>query len=295
MLKLKLILRVLALALVLGFVGEGPGGILAFGSPAQAQAAPDQPFVPSFWDPQRRIDRPDTSGLRLIRFVTDDEYPPFGFPGPDGGLTGFNVDIARAVCEELRVSCTIQARRFDTILDALVAGEADAAAASIANTPATRARVDFTAPYYRTPGRFAARRDFALDDLRPGTLAGAQVDVVAGTAHAAFIGKLFPAVKRVEHPDFAALLEALAKGEAPLIFSDGVSLAIWLNGPEGAACCAFRGGPYLDPLYFGVGVGIAVRKENPALRRALDYALARIAQRGVHAELYLKYFPVGFF
>jgi hypothetical protein len=145
-----------------------------------------------------------------------------------------------------------------------------------------------TAPVGIRPANYAIT-------LRPGTLAGAQVDVVAGTAHAAFIGKLFPAVKRVEHPDFAALLEALAKGEAPLIFSDGVSLAIWLNGPEGAACCAFRGGPYLDPLYFGVGVGIAVRKENPALRRALDYALARIAQRGVHAELYLKYFPVGFF
>ncbi|MGZ9410061.1 MAG: transporter substrate-binding domain-containing protein, partial [Methylocystis sp.] len=48
-----------------------------------------------------------------------------------------------------------------------------------------------------------------------------------------------------------------------------------------------------DPKYFGEGVGIAVKKGNAPLRRALDYALSRLAQRGVFAELYLKYFPVG--
>jgi polar amino acid transport system substrate-binding protein len=42
-------------------------------------------------------------------------------------------------------------------------------------------------------------------------------------------------------------------------------------------------------------VGIAARPDNPLLRRALDFALARIAQQGLYAEIYLKYFPVGFF
>ncbi|MFO0000197.1 MAG: transporter substrate-binding domain-containing protein, partial [bacterium] len=86
--------------------------------------------------------------MRTIRFITDDEYPPFAFPGADGALMGFNVDLARAVCEELRLPCTIQTRRFDTILGAIEAGQADAAIASIAATPAARARVDFTAAYY---------------------------------------------------------------------------------------------------------------------------------------------------
>ena len=52
-------------------------------------------------------------------------------------------------------------------------------------------------------------------------------------------------------------------------------------------------GPYSDPNFFGDGVGIAVKKNNIALRRALDYALARVSQKGVYSELYLKYFPVG--
>lgn len=263
--------------------------------PAAAQNGDGEIIAPSFWDPQRRLERPDVSSLRVIRFITDDEYPPFAFQGPGGALTGFNVDLARAVCEELQVACTIQTRRFDTILDAIESGAADAAIASIAATPATRARVDFTAPYYKTPGRFVAGKDFALTDLRPETLAGRTAGVVAGSAHAAFLEAYFPKLERREYPDLPALLKGLRAKEIPLIFADGVTLAIWLNGDEGFACCAFRGGPYLDPAYFGVGVGVAVRKDNALLRRALDYAFARLAQRGAYTEIYLKYFPVGFF
>ena len=49
-----------------------------------------------------------------------------------------------------------------------------------------------------------------------------------------------------------------------------------------------------EPL-FGEGVGIAVRKEDADLRRAMDWALARLAARGAYAEIYTKYFPVGFY
>ncbi len=41
-----------------------------------------------FFDLSRKPDRPDLAGLRAIRFLTDDDYPPFHFLGPDGQLTG---------------------------------------------------------------------------------------------------------------------------------------------------------------------------------------------------------------
>ena len=73
------------------------------------------------------------------------------------------------------------------------------------------------------------------------------------------------------------------------------SLAVWLNGASSGDCCVFRGGPYTESRFFGEGVGIALRKEDVGLRRALDWALARLAARGVYAELYLKHFPIGFY
>src|SRR5581483_12261418 len=103
--------------------------------------------VPSFWDPRRRPERPDLSRLQSIRFLTDLDYPPFDYAGPDGNPAGFNVDLARLVCDEIKVSCTIQARPFQTLLDALTANQGDAVIASMAANAETRKRADFTDPY----------------------------------------------------------------------------------------------------------------------------------------------------
>ena len=100
------------------------------------EAAPAQAGVvlPGFWDPRRRPERPDLSRIQSIRFLTDVDYPPFNYVGPDGNPAGFNVDLARLICEEIKVSCTIQARSFNTLLDALNDNRGDAVIASIAPT-----------------------------------------------------------------------------------------------------------------------------------------------------------------
>ncbi|MDP3691396.1 transporter substrate-binding domain-containing protein, partial [Bradyrhizobium sp.] len=94
------------------------------------EAAPQA--VPGFWDPRRRPDRPDLSRLSVIRFLTETDYPPFNFTGPDGNPAGFNVDLARLLCEEIKVTCTVQMRRFETLLDAIVSNRGDAIIASLA-------------------------------------------------------------------------------------------------------------------------------------------------------------------
>ena len=72
--------------------------------------------VPGFWDPRRRPERPDLSRIKVIRFLTETDYPPFNFSAPDGGPQGFNVDLARIMCEELKTGCTVQMRRFETLI-----------------------------------------------------------------------------------------------------------------------------------------------------------------------------------
>ena len=100
--------------------------------------------------------------------MTEVDYPPFNFAGPNGSPQGFNVDLARMLCEELKITCTIQMRRFETLVQALNENRGDAAIASIAVSPDIRAKVDFTDPYYRTPARFVARRDSPIDAPLPG-------------------------------------------------------------------------------------------------------------------------------
>ncbi len=265
---------------------------LCLALPARAAPAPEV-FVPSLWDPASPPPKPDPAALKPLLIITGQDDPPFAFVLPDGTPAGFDVDLARALCGELKIACTVQARRWDTILPAVAAGAGDAAVASVAITPANLAVVDFTSPYYRTPARFVAPLAAKVGDVLPETVKGRRIGVEGGTAHEAYLKAFFPAATLVPFGSAADLRSALAAGKVDLAFGDGIAFAGWLNGPAGAACCAFAGGPFTESHFFGEGAGIAVQRGREPLRVALDYALWRLAQDGTYADLWLKYFPIS--
>lgn len=271
----------------------GGFGAVAAQAPA-ANAKTSRPVtVPSFWDPRHRPERPDISRINLVRFVTEVDYPPFNYAGTDGNPVGFNVDLARLICEDLKVACTIQMRRFDTLIDALNENRGDAAIASMAVTAETRARVDFSDPYYRPVARLVALRDSGIDDAIPEHLEAKKIAVVAHTAHEAYLRALFTEAEIHPYPTADAAREALQHREVDLLFDDGFALAFWLNGTESANCCTFVGGPYSESRYFGEGVGIAVKRGNDTLRLAFNWSLFRLWEQGHFADLWLRYFPVS--
>ena len=277
-----------------------PGSVLprlallgaALAAPA-ATPAP-RPFIPDLFDPHHRVLAPGDS-VRTIRFLTTDDFPPFHFALPDGTLSGFDIDLARAICADLKLACTIQARRFDTVLPQIVAGQDDAAIAAIADTAATRKAVSFTAPYYKTPARFATQASAAKAPATPGAFAGKILGVVAGTAYEAYVRAFFTQAKLKTFPTRAALLAALKAKQVDAAFGDAIAFAVWLNGPDAAGCCGFRGGPFTESRYFGNGVSIVVGKDNVSLRQVLDLELSKLAQNGTYGDLYLKWFPIGFY
>ncbi|MGO8738190.1 transporter substrate-binding domain-containing protein [Rhodoblastus sp.] len=251
--------------------------------------------MPSLFDSHNRLDAPAAGAVKQIRFLTADDYPPFEFMGPDGTLAGFNVDLARAICDELQASCTIQPRRWDNLLDAMKSKDGDALIASLKETPAAQARLRFTAAYYLTPARFMSLAGAKNVDVRPEALRNMTVGVVAGSAHEAFLKRFFAPVTMKSFPDRAALFAALRGKKIDLAFGDAVTFAIWMNDPRSRACCVFQGGPFLEPDFFGQGVGIGVRPEDETLRAALNWALQQLDDNGKLNELYLKYFPIGFY
>jgi polar amino acid transport system substrate-binding protein len=257
-------------------------------------AAPSRAVVvPGFWDPRRRPERPDLSRIGAIRFLTELDYPPFDYAGADGNPAGFNVELARLICDEIKVSCTIQARPFASLIDALNDNRGDALIASIAPTAETRRRADFTDPYYRTPARFVARVDSPIGDVLPERLEGMKIAVIAGTAHEAYLKAMFTEAEVRPYPNAEAAREALRRKDVDLLFGDGIALAFWLNGSDSAGCCAFRGGPFLESRFFGEGVGIAVKRGNDLLRLSLNWALFRLWEKGSFTDLWLRYFPIS--
>ncbi len=285
------LLRRLALLAVLFYAPAFAGAATVSAQEGTAQTR--NAAVPGFWDPRRRPERPDLSRIQSIRFLTELDYPPFDYAGADGNPAGFNVDLARLLCDEIKTTCTIQARQFDMLLDALNDNRGDAVIASIAATAETRRRADFSDPYYRTPARFAARVDSPIRDVLPELLEGKKIAVIAGTAHEAYLKQMFTEAELRPYPNAEAARAALRNKEVDLLFGDGVALSFWLNGTDSAGCCAFRGGPFLESRYFGEGVGIAVKRGNDLLRQALNWALFRQWEKGSYTDLWLRYFPIS--
>lgn len=228
----------------------------------------------------------------VIRFLTDSDFPPFNFYDEDGVLVGFNVDLARAICLELETSCDIKPRAWEDLFAGLTSGEADAVIAAHRVTPAAAETVDFTDRYFHTPGRFAGRKETADMEISPAGLDGKRIAVARGSAHEAFLKAFFrdSPLALYENADLAR--EALAAGNADYVFDDGISLAFWLNGTLSRQCCQMRGGPYLEPKFFGDGIAIAVPKSDPEVRRLLNDALKRVRASGRFEELVRRYFPV---
>lgn len=273
----------LALAAALALVSAAAG----------QEASPDGVAIPRYSDPQVRIEKPDLPASRVVTWATGDDYPPFHYLDAEGQPAGFAVDLARAICTELKIACTLQAWRWDALLDTIERGQADAILAMARPTPELRARFAMSQRVHQTPGRFIARRDRPAGEATPEALAGKTVAVVAGSAHEAFLKAFFRdvALKPYEKADEARA--AVKEGAVDAAFGDAVALAFWLNGTGSENCCRFFGGPYVDARYFGEGVGALLKPGDDRLAQAIDYALQRLDDSGVYAEIYLKHFPVG--
>ena len=236
--------------------------------------------------------KPDWSWLPALRILTEPDYPPFNYYDEEGQLTGFNVDLGRAICKELSVTCEVNAAEWNTLVPSLKNNEADAIFASLAISPKSLGEVDFTNRYYSTPARFAARAGSPISEISVAELQGRKIAVVQGSAHEAFLRDFFEGAKIMPFASDAEARAALKNGQADLLFGDGISLMFWVQGTDSARCCEFKGEGYSEPRYFGDGVGIAVKKGNARLREVLDYALARVKASGRYEELMLRYFPL---
>ena len=89
-----------------------------------------------------------------MRIGVEGAYPPFSEIGPDGKIKGFDIDIAHALCDAMKVKCTLVQQDFDGMIPALMAHKFDAILASMSITPERQKRVAFSDKYYQTPARF---------------------------------------------------------------------------------------------------------------------------------------------
>lgn len=248
--------------------------------------------LPYHADPDAREILPGTNPVPAIRFLTTADFPPFNFRDAGGNLIGFNVDLAKAICTDVNVACTIQAWPWDQAANALADSQGDALIAGLAMTDENGQRFDFSQTYLALPGRFVTRAG-DVAGFRVSALDGKTVAVRQGSAHDSFVARYLPGAKIARFDTELAALDAVKAGEADAYFGDGMRAAFWLN--DNLECCGFAGDPYFRPRLFGEGFSVAVPAGHDAVRHAIDRALVRLKEDGTLDELYLRWFPVGFY
>lgn len=273
--------RICGLAVTLALLA-GPGTPVDAQAPAAQTGAPAATGDAPAGELPRRV---------VIRFLTETDYPPFNFLDEEGVLTGFNVDLARAICLEAAATCDIKPSPWTELMPALARGDADAVIAGHAVLPEALDKVEFSDRYFFMAARFAARKEAPLANATPEGLEGKKVGVVKGSPHEAYLRTFFrdTAIQTFETAE--AVRDAMLESKVDAIFDDGVSLAFWLNGTNSKACCEFKGGPYLEPRFFGDGMAIALPRKDPQVRKLVNGALKRVRESGRLEELVARYFP----
>jgi arginine/ornithine transport system substrate-binding protein len=228
-------------------------------------------------------------GPGQLRIATEGAYPPFNAIDKDGKLIGFDVDIANALCDRMRVACTIEAQAWDGIIPGLLDRKYDAIVASMAITEKRREQVNFTDKYYSTSARFVAKKGakFTIDDAG---LASKRVGVQRATVYEAYLRAKFPQAVPVLYDTQENANQDMVDGKLDLLLADWVQLSQDFLKSDKGADFEFTGPPLIDPAILGEGAGIAVRKDDPDLLAALNKALKEIRDDGTYKRLNDRYF-----
>jgi polar amino acid transport system substrate-binding protein len=271
-------------------------GIL-FSAPAESAEKNTDGMLPVLFDTRERLPSANISDISSIRFLMSVDFPPFNFTDQNGRLTGFNVDLVREVCAQLKMDakCQMQALPFDELEAAVEMGEGDAVVSGMAVTGSLRQRFSFSRPYMMLPARFVANKNAKLQGSAATALAKRKVGVVVGSRHQAMLKAFFPDITSTEYKNYDELFEAVKTGAVDAIFADGLRLPFWVSGAASADCCELFDGPYMSDKFLGEGLTIMANDPENVLIPAFDQALATLSRNGKLDEIYRRYFPRGLY
>lgn len=222
-----------------------------------------------------------------IRIATEGAYPPFNFMDKNNIPQGFDVDIARALCVEMRADCVIVTQDWDGIIPALLLRKYDAIIASMSITPERAKRVDFSDYYYTNGLRYVAAKgsDFGPANLKGKTI-GAQRSTIAGQYLEDNVADM-ASVKLYDTQE-NLYLDAAA-GRVDGFLSDVLPAYDWLQTTEGQGY-EFKG----DTFAKDDKIGIATRKGSDLIPK-FNAALKAIIDNGTYAKINAKYFPFSIY
>ena len=224
-----------------------------------------------------------------LKVAIDPTYEPFTFK-KDGKPAGFDVDIANALCEQIKRKCVFVEQPWDGMIPGLMARKYEVIISSMSITEDRQKQIDFTEKYYNTPSRVVTKKDVKYTG--PASIKGKKIGVLkASTQEKYAMGELKPAgVEVVAYEAQDQVYLDIKAGRLDGTVADHVEVTGgFLSKPEGKDH-ELKGEDLFIPKYFGVGAGIGLRKGQDALKSELNAAIKAIRANGSYKAINDRYF-----
>ncbi len=226
----------------------------------------------------------DVSDIGTVVVGSNAEYPPFEYVNDAGEIVGFDIELMNAIADAAGFEVEFVNTRWDGIFVALASGEFDAVISAATITPERQETVDFSDSYFNAGQRIAVLEGSDITSVED--LDGKRVGVQLGTTGDIWASDNTTA-EMVRYDEITLAFQALAQGDVDAVVNDGpTSAEIIKANPEMGATLV--GEPFTDELY-----GIAVNKDNPEVRAAINRGLAAVRASGEYDEIYNKWFGTG--
>ena len=238
-----------------------------------------------------------TASAETLRVGMECTYAPFNFKNADGSLDGYDVDVAKGVAKIIGADLDFVCQKWDGMIPALLANKFDLIVASMSITDKRMEKMDFSQPYRISVGRLVGKKNAGyklFDDAgKPiaANFAGLKVGMGRATTYSSWFKAKLPDASVVYYDTSEAMYLDLVNGRVDLIMTNPMKAYLKFLSKDDGAGFEFASPQVDERKFFGVGVGIGLRKGNDALKVRLNGALKTLTEDGSLEKYALKYFP----
>jgi octopine/nopaline transport system substrate-binding protein len=241
-----------------------------------------------------------TAGLAadgMLKVGTEGDAPPYSMTDANGNVTGFDADVANAICAKLKVKCVFVTQAFDTLIPAIDNKRFDVIISGLGITPERQKKIGFSIPYVSSPQYFIVSKGSPLEKIATldgikKALGGKTVGVVTGTTYARFIAKNIPTANIKSYDSLNQLESDLEAKRFDAAFDDAASWTTFLPTPAGADFTRVNVKVVAtdDLSTLGPGMAVGLRQTDSALKQKIDVALCAIIKSGDMKTMSEKWF-----
>lgn len=218
-----------------------------------------------------------------VSFSMSGQYPPFNFVNDKNELAGFDVDVCSEIARRIGVKPQPMTTAWDGIVAGLLAGKYNLICGSMAITEARLKAIDFSDPYYRSGAQLFVPN--ASEIVSADQLKGKKIGVTLGTTFEEWVRTNLPSVEVRTYKGDPDIILEMANGRLDGFITDRI---------VGAMAIAEKGAPIkmVGPLLYEERMGIALAKDNPKLRTAINEALAAMQKDGSYHDISVKWLKI---